>query len=95
MEIVNRVHWIRARGQLHRWTEEFILTGYEMEWTVRHFLHQRTVWMEHGTEANRRKLPGAAAYACHKAAIWQDMAKRAEAQFMSLNDRYQSLTRDL
>jgi hypothetical protein len=92
LEIVTRVHWIRARGQKHRWTEEFILTGYEMEWTVRFFLHEASKWRIRGNEATHRNLLGAAAYACKKVAMWQEMSRRAEVQFMSINNNHRALT---
>jgi hypothetical protein len=89
--IVTRVHWIRARAQKHRWHEEFTLTGYEMEWTVRYYLYQAKLWVDRGTEAARRNLPGAAAYASRKVALWQDMSTRAQKTFMSVNNTHPSL----
>ncbi|KAF8150124.1 hypothetical protein B0H34DRAFT_826383 [Crassisporium funariophilum] len=40
------VHWLRARALNHRWHEEVVLVTYEMQWTVRYFLHQCKQWQE-------------------------------------------------
>ncbi|KAF8157947.1 hypothetical protein B0H34DRAFT_858828 [Crassisporium funariophilum] len=41
-----RVHWLRARALNHRWHKEVVLVTYEMQWTVRYFLHQCKQWQE-------------------------------------------------
>jgi hypothetical protein len=91
LAIVNRVHWIRARGQKNRWHEELILTAYEMTWTVRYFLNQFNLWMARKKDAQASDLDGAAAYACRKMAMWTMMARQAEVKFGLINSGYYSI----
>lgn len=84
--VVQRVHWLRGRAQKCRWEEEVILVQYEMEWTVRYFLNNMTMWEDRSTACSDR---GAAAYAARKAAMWHSMALQAEDQFSDANNSYQ------
>ncbi|KAF8166226.1 hypothetical protein BJ912DRAFT_863255 [Pholiota molesta] len=88
-----RVHWLRARAQLHRWTEERTLVRYEMEWTVRYFLHKSNFWVA-GAETSlthgRQPLPGAAAYARQQAVTWRQLAIIADCAFRSSFSNYKS-----
>ena len=90
--VVNRVHWIRARSQKHRWQEEFIITGYEMQWTVRYYLHQAKVWSDRGIVSEYHGNAGATAYAHRKIAMWTGMAKAADIRFKQVNRAYEGLT---
>jgi hypothetical protein len=89
--VVNRVHWIRARAQKSRWKEEYTLVGYEMEWTVRYYLHHVKVWEGRATSSRQVGNAGATAYAIRKAAMWTDIATTAQAQFQRVNPRYHDL----
>ena len=80
-ELVNRVHWLRARAQKQRWMEEFILVGYEMTWTVNYFRYQANIWENHGIIAQRAGKRGAVAYAARKAAMWRAVAATSRQQF--------------
>ena len=42
--LVQGVHWLCARAQRSRWSEELILVGYEMMWTARYFWNQADLW---------------------------------------------------
>ncbi|KAF8816593.1 hypothetical protein BYT27DRAFT_7076625 [Phlegmacium glaucopus] len=84
----NRVHWLRARAQHHRWKEELILVGYEMGWTVRYYMYQSGIWMERRTVAVAAGDNGAAAYAARKAAMWMDISATAGAQFQEVSPLY-------
>ena len=68
---------------MKRWNEEVILVGYEMEWTVRYFLHQAEVWKHRGTivAIDVTSQAGRRAYAARKSAMWQGLALVA-------NDKY-------
>ena len=90
-DAVNRVHWIRARAQKQRWKEEFILTGYEMQWTVRYFLHQASIWEDRGIVSEHEGHAGAAAYAHRKVAMWRNVAIAAESRFKEVNKSYTRL----
>lgn len=83
--VVQRVHWLRARSQMHRWDEEVKLVGYEMVWTVRYFVHQMEVWDQKRKDAGH---PGAASYAARKAAMWCAMARDADQTFSMVNRLY-------
>jgi hypothetical protein len=87
-DVVNRVHWLRARAQRERWKEEFTLVGHEMSWTVRYYSYQSGLWNERRAVANRSKNYGAMAYAARKEAMWMAMATSAESRFKKLNPLY-------
>ena len=89
--LVNRVHWIRARGQKHRWNEEFVLTGYEMDWTVWYYLHQAKIWEDRGISAEHVGDLGAMAYAARKVRMWSECAGSANKRFKLINPLYKSL----
>lgn len=86
LNVVQRVHWLRARSQKSRWSEEFILVGYEMQWVVRHFLYQAKVWSERQTGPS--VSAGAAAYASRQHARWTDIAAAADSKFKANNVNY-------
>ncbi|KAH9959751.1 hypothetical protein BGW80DRAFT_1183207, partial [Lactifluus volemus] len=83
-----RVHWLRARAQKQRWKEEVILVGYEMQWTVRFFIHKQEDWERRRTMANDNQATGPAAYAARKAAMWGWMAQDANDSFKRTNSIY-------
>lgn len=56
--IVDRVHFLRARAQKNRWTEELLLVEYEMRWTAQYFSHQVTVWKGRAAAAESSHLGG-------------------------------------
>lgn len=88
---VNRVHWIRARAQKHRWKEELTLTGYEMQWTVRYYLHQAEIWTDREIRTEHSGDSGAMAYARRQSVRWTEAARAANIRFKSINSTYQSL----
>ena len=90
-EIVNRVHWLRARAQSQRWKEELILVGHEMDWTVRYYLYQSTMWKDRKSVAEEMKDMGAAVYAARKYAMWMHMAVTSADQFKNVNPSYKSI----
>ena len=84
---VHRVHWLRARAQSGRWSEEAILVGYEMQWSIRYFLHKAQQWdnlCDTGNESSSL-APGPAAYAARKAAMWRWVALKAKKCFLQAN----------
>ena len=50
------VHWLRLQAQRNQWREEFLLVTYEMQWTVRYFIHHSQQWQS-ASESNNT-LPG-------------------------------------
>lgn len=73
-----------------RWREECLLTGYEMEWTVRYFLYKHQYWTSAHSADGRPLSSGAACYANRKAAMWRDLALYADKAFKSANNNYKS-----
>lgn len=74
---------------MHRWDEECTLVKYEMEWTVRYFVHKRHFWQSAFT-ANLAQPPGPLAYAQRKAAMWDKLAHDADRSFTNINKYYRS-----
>lgn len=79
--IVHRVHWLRARAQRNRWSEELLLVQYEMEWTVNYFDYMAEVWNQRSASAQRDVHAGSAAYAHRQKAQWYSMAASARGTF--------------
>jgi hypothetical protein len=71
-----------------RWKEESILTGYEMQWTVKYFDVQSAIWENRGIVAQHDGRDGAAAYAARKAAVWHSVAGNADTRFKAVNRQY-------
>ena len=83
---VQRVHWIWARAQKHRWDEELLLVKYEMQWTTRSFLHKAREWEVRFEEPNID--PGPKAYAARQSSQWRSLATDADQLFRSANSEY-------
>jgi hypothetical protein len=81
--LVQRIHWLRARAQSHRWKEETVLVTYEMQWTVRYFLKEAAIW--NNRSKWNQNSPGAAAYAARQAAISFRRAAAADRMFKKVH----------
>jgi hypothetical protein len=68
-----------------------MLVGYEMQWTIRYFYRQAGRWEILGTSGNESSdlLPGRAAYAARKAAMWRWLALKAEKRFLEVHPHLQ------
>lgn len=86
--IVKRVHWLRARAQLHRWKEEATLTFWEMTWTTRFFLFKANYWKDCRTKSREANQRGGVAYANRQIAFWNSMARLADVSFAAANSTY-------
>jgi hypothetical protein len=86
---VQRVHWLRARAQMKRWSEELTLLKYEMEWTTRYFLHHYKKWQDRATVPHPHMGPKA--YAARQSAQWRQMACEVERVFSAVNTGYINL----
>jgi hypothetical protein len=85
---VKRVHWLRSRALKDRWHEELVLVRYEMQWTVRYFLHKRNIWWE---GVGRPDVsPGGRAYAVRQARMWNNFAHVADRTFKNATGQYVS-----
>ena len=86
--LVQRVHWLRARAQKHRWHEELVIVKHEMEWTTRYFLHRARQWTSRAEEFSE---PGPKAYASRQSSQWRQLACDAEKMFRVVNSEYVKL----
>lgn len=79
-----RIHWLRANSRAARWEEELRLTGYEMVWTSRFFLHKAERW---SAEVNGPGLAteGHKSYARRQSAFWRNLSQVAWAVFKDVN----------
>lgn len=65
-----------------------------MEWTVRYFKYQSSLWDMLLLEANaagRQLSAGPVAYALRKGALYRHMARRADRAFVEANLQYSSV----
>ena len=74
--VVYRVHWLRARAQLHRWQEEVILTQNEMHWVSNNFTYRQNQWST-WQSIHPDLTPGHHAYAERQKAMWAEMRQEA------------------
>lgn len=93
LSTVNRVHWIRARAQRNRWKEEYTLVEYEMQWTVRYYLHCAKGWESRALSSREAGDAGATSYAYRKQNMWIGMAQSADSQFSLVNPGHPRLAR--
>ncbi|KAH9484689.1 hypothetical protein JR316_0001588 [Psilocybe cubensis] len=90
-----RVHWLRARAQFQRWSEEATILDYEMLWTVNYFVH-KAEWWRCSAEVHRNGKvldgdtvqKGRVAYAERQASLWDNLARRADYLFRMTNSSY-------
>ncbi|KAF8799489.1 hypothetical protein BYT27DRAFT_7227805 [Phlegmacium glaucopus] len=94
---VRRVHWLRARAQHMRWEEQVTLTSYEMQWTVRYFLHKSCAWATPSgtgiptrTSAGQFRTAGSIAYAKRQHTVWEEIMRKADRTFARYNVAYKS-----
>jgi hypothetical protein len=79
-EEVYRVHWLRARAQLHRWQEEVTLTQNEMHWATNYFTFRQRQWST-WQSSHSDLTHGHHAYAERQKAMWGEMGQHARALF--------------
>jgi hypothetical protein len=56
---VYRVNWLRAKAakaRFDRWSEELMIVGHEMTWTVAWFEHQKGEWLKRTRERLKTTL---------------------------------------
>jgi hypothetical protein len=75
---VERVHWLRAKARLDRWTEELCKVQNEMCWTVLGFYSRAVQWETWAEEAVEA---GPSAYASKQRALWTSLAEQAKTKF--------------
>ncbi|KAF9470577.1 hypothetical protein BDN70DRAFT_821165 [Pholiota conissans] len=85
-----RIHYLRARANRLRWTEELSYASHEMEWTIRFYLHHANVWQQRSDNQAEEGNAGAVSYALRKSAMWKELVPLAENQFRKANPNYRS-----
>ena len=78
--LVYRVHWLRARAQLHRWQEEVTLTRNEMHWAINYFTFRQKEW-DKWQSSYLAMTPGHHAYAEHQKAMWAEIREQPRQLF--------------
>ena len=86
IQLVYRVHWLRAKAQKMRWIEELQCLQVEMESAVRFFRHQERFWQEKLECIEPQSKPGHAAWAVRQSSTWSLLAVQAESKFTALLD---------
>ena len=84
LNVVYRVHWLRAKAQKTRWIEELQCLQVEMESAVRYFRHQEQFWKEKHELIEPQTQPGHAVWAARQNAMWHSMATQADSRFKDL-----------
>ena len=77
---VYRVHWLRARAQLHRWQEEVTLTRNEMHWATNYFTFRQGQWST-WQSSHPELTHGHQAYAERQKAMWGEIGQQARKLF--------------
>jgi hypothetical protein len=80
---VYRVHWLRARAQLHRWQEEVALTRNEMHWTINYFTFRQGQWLL-WQSSYPYVTQGHLAYAERQKAMWAEIGEQARRLFKKI-----------
>lgn len=81
---VYRIHWLRANSRAARWEEELRVTGYEMVWTSRFFLHKSEQWLTE-VDGPNSVTEGHKGYARRQSAFWRNLSQVAWAVFKDVN----------
>lgn len=80
INIVYRVHWLRAKAKRDRAYEQTVLVPSEMDWTVAYFRHRAKVWSARQDSISVNQA-GHMAYAAKQLAMWDAFAARAHLEF--------------
>lgn len=80
---VYRVHWLKAKSQRDRWSEERKLLRHEMDFTVNFMANTADDWEVRASQAgaDRGNGHGLCCYAFRQANMWRRMATQARQEF--------------
>ena len=83
--LVYRVSWLRAKARFSRWSEEFRLVGYEMQWSVKWFWWKEEQWRKRLRDVTDEERPPGLNCYCHKQIVlWGALADQAQAKFSAV-----------
>jgi hypothetical protein len=86
--LVYRVSWLRAKARFDRWSEEFRLVGYEMQWTVNWFRWKEKQWRSRLMDMEDEESPPGLDCYCHKQILlWSSLADEAQTKFSTVLGR--------
>jgi hypothetical protein len=74
-DVVDRVHWLRAKAQFERWQEEQDSIHNEAVWVPAYFHAKSDCWKVWMDMAAQKKLPGNKAYASRQAHAWEELSR--------------------
>ena len=92
---VYRVHWLVAKAQYDRWTEEVQITSSEMEWTTRYFLTQSLKWSTRRDQQMAEGMNVSAGHVCYadrQACMWSSFAMHAQNRYQAVSASYQYIS---
>lgn len=64
-----------------------------MEWTIRSYRREATIWRDRAARAMESEESGLAAYGLRQSAMWEDLIKLAEERFRGVNGGYKTPSR--
>ena len=80
--LVYQVSWLRAKARYFRWSEEFRLVEYEMQWTVKWFRWMEMQWRQRLRDVEDEERPPGLDCYCHKQMVlWSTLADQAQTKF--------------
>ena len=72
---VERVHWLRARAQFERWSEEQHSIHNEATWIPTYFHAKAETWKKLMITAMQDSLKGHQAYASYQMHAWEELSR--------------------
>ncbi|KAH9017156.1 hypothetical protein EDB84DRAFT_1276642 [Lactarius hengduanensis] len=72
---VERVHWLRARAQFERWSEEQHSIHNEAKWIPAYFHAKAETWKKLMITATQDSLKGHQAYASYQMHAWEELSR--------------------
>ncbi len=82
--VVERVHWLRAKAQFQRWLEEQRSIHNEAEWVPAYFQARSEMWRKLMISAAERSLKGHEAYASAQVCAWEELSSSSKAALSSI-----------
>jgi hypothetical protein len=77
-QLVDRVHWLRAKAQFERWSEEQASIHNEAVWVPAYFHTRAEQWEARMNRSTQYLQHGHAAYASRQMYVWEELSRSAE-----------------
>ena len=85
-DIVNRVHWLRAKAQFERWVEEQDSIHNEAQWIPAFFHSKAMAWKAHMSYSSKGSLKGHEAYASYQMHTWEELSRSSAKSLSTITD---------